>query len=389
MKQFLDLGKDILKNGRLRGDRTGTGRLSVFGRQTRYYLPDDCPVTTSKLLYVRQTVEELLWMLSGSTDNNELLKKKTTIWNEWALKDGRLGPIYGEQWRSWKNANVEAVPYPLDMRMALALAKLDDYNHPTQTKIIDRPELKYNGDQLIHLQRMIGLGENPNVLKHAHEQLNKWDIPVGEPVVKTIDQIAIVRDNLINNPLSSRHVITAWNPSDLPDEKLSPHENVRRGKASLASCHCLFQFYCMELTLEERWDHAPKIDDSVPGDTASLMAEMDRLGVPKYRLDCQLYQRSADWALGVPFNILSYSLLTMMMAQVCNMVPGEFIHTFGDLHIYANHIEKAKEQVERIPFALPTMKINPEVKDIFGFKWEDFTLVGYDHHPKIEYAVSV
>lgn len=264
MKAYLDLLQDILDNGVQRGDRTGTGTLSVFGRQMRFDLNEGFPVVTTKKLHLRSIIHELLWFLKGDTNIQYLKENKVRIWDEWADENGDLGPVYGKQWRSWAAPNGE-----------------------------------------------------------------------------TIDQIAEVIHSIKNNPNSRRHVVTAWNPADLPDMALSP-------------CHCLFQFY-----------------------------------VADGKLSCQLYQRSADTFLGVPFNIASYALLTMMIAQVCGLGLGEFVHTFGDAHLYLNHVEQAKLQLSRTPRELPTMWINPDVSDIFDFKYEDFKLEHYHPHPTIKAPISV
>lgn len=264
MKAYLDLLQDILDNGVQRGDRTGTGTLSVFGRQMRFDLNEGFPVVTTKKLHLRSIIHELLWFLKGDTNIQYLKENKVRIWDEWADENGDLGPVYGKQWRSWAAPNGE-----------------------------------------------------------------------------TIDQIAEVVHSIKYNPNSRRHVVTAWNPADLPDMALSP-------------CHCLFQFY-----------------------------------VADGKLSCQLYQRSADTFLGVPFNIASYALLTMMIAQVCGLGLGEFVHTFGDAHLYLNHLEQARLQLSREPRELPTMWINPDVTDIFDFKYEDFKLENYHPHPTIKAPISV
>ena len=275
MKQYLDLLQYILDHGHQKGDRTGTGTISVFGYQMRFDLAEGFPLVTTKKVHLKSIIHELLWLLSGDTNIKYLHDNKVTIWDEWADPNGNLGPVYGAQWRNWNNEG--------------------------------------------------------------------------------IDQIADVVKSIKENPNSRRHIVTAWNPSVLPDE----HEktfaaNVATGKAALPPCHAFFQFY-----------------------------------VADGKLSCQLYQRSADVFLGVPFNIASYALLTMMMAQVCGLQLGEFVHTFGDVHIYNNHIEQVKLQLSRTPRPLPTMRIKPEVKDIFGFKYEDFTLINYDPWPAIKGEVSV
>ena len=264
MKQYLDILDRILKEGTEKGDRTGTGTLSIFGTQSRYNLDDGFPLLTTKKLYLKGIIYELLWFLKGSTNIKFLQENNVHIWDEWADENGELGPVYGHQWRSWPD---------------------------------------YNGG--------------------------------------VIDQIQYVVDQLKTNPNSRRMIVSAWNVAEV-------------NKMALPPCHTIFQFY-------------------VAGD----------------RLSLQLYQRSADTFLGVPFNIASYALLLQMMAQVTGFRPGDFIHTTGDTHLYLNHLEQARLQLTREPRPLPTMKINPDVKSIFDFKYEDFELVGYEPHPHIKAEVSV
>ena len=283
MKQYHDLAKHILDHGTQKGDRTGTGTLSVFGYQMRFDLSEGFPMVTTKKLHLKSIIYELLWFLKGDTNIEYLKENGVRIWNEWADEEGNLGPVYGHQWRNWNS--------------------------------------------------------------------------------EEIDQIKEVIDTLKNNPNSRRMLVSAWNPSVMPDTSKSFSENVANGKAALPPCHAFFQFYV------------------APGDPE---AEDKR---PK--LSCQLYQRSADVFLGVPFNIASYALFTMMMAQVCDYAPGDFIHTFGDAHIYNNHIEQLNLQLTRELRNLPTIKINPEVKDIFSFKFEDFQLENYDPHPHIKGKVAI
>ncbi|MBR0169217.1 MAG: thymidylate synthase [Bacteroidales bacterium] len=264
MRQYLDLLQHVLDHGTPREDRTGTGTVGVFGYQMRFPLGKGFPLLTTKKLHLRSIIYELLWFLRGDTNIQYLHDHKVTIWDEWADKNGDLGPVYGSQWRSWPD----------------------------------------------------GRGG-------------------------TIDQIANVVNEIKTNPYSRRLMVTAWNPAEIQDMALPP-------------CHCLFQFY-----------------------------------VSNGKLSCQLYQRSADIFLGVPFNIASYALLTMMMAQVCDLEPGDFVHTLGDAHIYQNHLDQVKLQLTRDPRPLPQMLINPEKKDIFSFDYEDFTLTNYDPHPHIKGEVSV
>lgn len=264
MKQYQNLMQRILDEGVEKGDRTGTGTISVFGHQSRYNLQEGFPVITTKKLHLRSIIYELLWFLKGDTNTKYLNDNGVKIWDEWADENGNLGHIYGYQWRSW--------PAP-------------------------------NG--------------------------------------KHIDQISQVIDQLKNNPNSRRIIVSAWNVGEIENMALPP-------------CHAFFQFY-----------------------------------VADGKLSCQLYQRSADVFLGVPFNIASYALLTMMMAQVCNLEPGDFIHTLGDAHLYTNHLDQTKLQLSRTPKKLPLMKINSEIKNLFDFTYEDFELVNYEPDPHIKGKVAV
>ena len=265
MQQYLDLLNKIMNEGAVKTDRTGTGTKSIFGYQMRFDLSKGFPLLTTKKVFTRGIIEELLWFLAGDTNKKHLQEKNVHIWDEWGDDEtGELGPVYGHQWRAWDT---------------------------------------YDGGH--------------------------------------IDQIANVVDLIKNHPDSRRILVNAWNVAQVDQMALPP-------------CHCLFQFY-----------------------------------VANGKLSCQLYQRSADVFLGVPFNIASYALLTMMLAQVCGLEPGEFVHTTGDTHLYLNHMEQVKEQLSRTPRALPTMHLNPEVKDIFAFKIEDFTLEGYDPWPAIKAPVAV
>jgi thymidylate synthase len=264
VRQYLDLMELVLKQGTEKRDRTGTGTLSVFGHQARYDLADGFPMVTTKKLHLKSIIHELLWFIAGDTNTKYLNDHGVTIWNEWADKQGDLGPVYGRQWRSW---------------------------------------------------------------------------PARDGA--TIDQLANVVQAIRKNPDSRRLIVTAWNPADVD-------------KMALPPCHCLFQFY-----------------------------------VANGRLSCQLYQRSADIFLGVPFNIASYALLTMMIAQVTGNKPGEFVHTLGDAHLYLNHVEQAQLQLSRAPRALPLMKLNPAVNELEAFRYEDFTLQGYEPHPHIKAQVAV
>lgn len=264
MQQYHDLLQHILQHGTQKGDRTGTGTLSVFGYQMRFDLSKGFPLLTTKKLHTKSIIHELLWFLKGDTNIQYLKDNEVKIWDEWADENGNLGPVYGYQWRSW----------------------------PT-------------------------------------------------PEGGSIDQITNVINQIKQNPNSRRLMVSAWNVADVDKMKLPP-------------CHSMFQFY-----------------------------------VAEEKLSCQLYQRSADVFLGVPFNIASYALLTMMVAQVCNLGLGDFVHTFGDTHLYLNHLEQAQLQLSRDFRPLPTMKLNPSVDSIFDFKFEDFVLEDYNPHPHIKAVVAV
>lgn len=253
MQQYLDLLRHVLENGAQKGDRTGTGTISTFGYQMRFNLQEGFPLLTTKKLSTRAIFHELLWFLQGNTNIQYLHDNGVTIWDEWADKDGNLGPVYGKQWR-------------------------------------------------------------------------KWEGPDG----KITDQIAEVIRQIKTNPNSRRLIVSAWNVADVP-------------KMALPPCHLLFQFY-----------------------------------VNEGKLSCQLYQRSCDIFLGVPFNIASYSLLTHMIAQVCNLDVGDFVHTLGDAHLYLNHLDQAREQLSRSPRSLPQLKLNPAVKSIDAFTFGDIEVLNYD-----------
>jgi thymidylate synthase len=264
VKQYLDLMRHIREHGVARDDRTGTGTLSVFGHQMRFDLSEGFPLVTTKKVFLKGIIHELLWFVAGSTNVQYLQDHGVHIWDDWADDQGDLGPVYGSQWRS-------------------------------------------------------------------------WPAPDGS----TIDQIGKVIEQIKTNPNSRRLIVSAWNVAEVE-------------KMALPPCHMLFQFY-----------------------------------VANGRLSCQLYQRSADVFLGVPFNIASYALLTMMIAQVTGLKPGEFIHTLGDAHLYMNHLEQADEQLGRTPYPLPQMQLNPAVHDILDFKYEDFKLLNYRSHPAIKAPIAV
>lgn len=264
MKQYKDLLQRVLAEGVEKNDRTGTGTISLFGHQSRYTLSEGFPLLTTKKLHLRSIIYELLWFLKGDTNVQYLQENGVRIWNEWADEDGSLGPIYGNQWRSWPD---------------------------------------YNGGH--------------------------------------VDQISEIVETIKTNPDSRRIIVSSWNVAQLPVMNLAP-------------CHAFFQLY-----------------------------------VADGKLSLQLYQRSADIFLGVPFNIASYALLLKMLAQITNLDEGDFVHTFGDAHIYLNHIDQVKLQLSRETRPLPEIKINPDVKDIFKFKFEDFELINYNPHPHIKGKVAI
>lgn len=264
MNQYETLLRHIYEHGTFKSDRTGTGTKSVFGAQLRFNLQEGFPLITTKKVHLKSIIYELLWFIKGETNTRYLKEHGVSIWDEWADKDGNLGPVYGYQWRSWPS-----------------------------------------------------------------------------PDGKHIDQLTEVIETIKKNPDSRRMIVSAWNVADLP-------------KMALMPCHAFFQFY-----------------------------------VADGKLSCQLYQRSADMFLGVPFNIASYALLTMMVAQVCGLQPGDFVHTFGDAHIYSNHFEQVQLQLSREPNAYPAMNINPERKSIFDFVYEDFVVANYNPHPAIKAPVAV
>jgi thymidylate synthase len=277
MKPYLELLDKILTEGQQKGDRTGSGTLSIFGHQMRFDLTQGFPLVTTKKIHLKSIIHELLWFLKGETNLSYLHEQGVNIWNEWADEKGNLGPVYGWQWRSWPTA---------------------DSRH--------------------------------------------------------IDQIQQVLEQLKTNPNSRRMIVSAWNVADLPDENISPQENVAQGKMALAPCHAFFQFYV--------------VDD---------------------RLSCQLYQRSCDTFLGLPFNIASYALLTHIVAQQVGLQVGDFIWTGGDVHCYLNHREQALLQLTRTPYPLPTLRIKRKPDSLFAYQYEDFEIVDYQSHDHIKAAISV
>ena len=277
MQQYLGLLDKILTEGTLKGDRTGSGTLSIFGHQMRFDLTQGFPLVTTKKIHLKSIIHELLWFLKGETHLAYLHEHQVNIWNEWADDQGELGPVYGYQWRSW----------------------------PT-------------------------------------------------PDGRRIDQIKQIIEQLKTTPNSRRIIVSAWNVADLPDETISPQENVRLGKMALAPCHAFFQFY-----------------------------------VAEGKLSCQLYQRSCDTFLGLPFNVASYALLTHIVAQQSDLAVGDFIWTGGDVHLYLNHQDQAHLQLKREPYSLPTLNIKSKPPSIFDYKFEDFEINNYQAHEHIKAPISI
>ena len=277
MKQYLSLLDKILTEGSQKGDRTGSGTVSLFGHQMRFDLQQGFPLVTTKKVHLKSIIHELLWFLKGDTNIAYLQQHGVKIWNEWADDKGELGPVYGHQWRSWPTSNGQSV-----------------------------------------------------------------------------DQIATIIKQLKETPNSRRIIVSAWNVADLPDESMSPQDNVRQGKMALPACHAFFQFY-----------------------------------VADGKLSCQLYQRSCDTFLGLPFNIASYALLTHMVAQQSNLEVGDFVWTGGDVHLYLNHLEQARLQLTRQPYELATLKINRKPASIFEYVYDDFDIEDYQSHAPIKAAISV
>lgn len=264
MRKYLDLLQDVLDNGTAKSDRTGTGTLSVFGRQLRFDLAEGFPLLTTKRIHLKSVIHELLWFLKGETNISYLKDNGVTIWDEWADENGELGPVYGSQWRAWESADG-----------------------------------------------------------------------------RRIDQIAEVIESIRNIPDSRRHIVSAWNVGEIDQMKLPP-------------CHFVFQFY-----------------------------------VAGGKLSCMLTMRSVDTFLGLPFNIASYALLTHMVAQQCDLEPGEFIWSGGDVHIYSNHLEQVKTQLAREPYELPKLKIRRKPDSIFDYTFDDFEFIDYRHHPAIKAPVAI
>jgi thymidylate synthase len=410
MKQYHNILQDILTNGNQRIDRTGTGTYSVFGREMRFNLAEGFPLVTTKKVPIRLIIEELLWFLSGSTNNKELIDKNVHIWDQWSVPEFLEIPLNKHERFEIVNASSHFYDYLAltgkrefseqteEMREKQKIAWCRERDIPT-TKKVPHPQAFSLGPIYSKQWRSwvdtkivdVYNGEYKKYLALGYvDNTDFYFITRGEPprdkviITKEFDQIAELVKGLKEKPFSRRHLVSTWNVADLPDESISPQDNVMNGKMALAPCHVMFQFYVELLKEEERSMLFTNGSDAVVSSDV-----MNAATFPKYKLSCKLYQRSADFPLGVPFNIASYALLTMMVAQCVGMAPGDFIHSFGDCHIYAPQVEGIKEQLTRQPLPLPTMKINPDKTDIFSFTIDDFKLEGYQHHPAISFPVAV
>lgn len=339
MKQYLALMQDILDNGVVKKDRTGVGTLSVFGRQLRFDLKEGFPLVTTKKVHLKSIIHELLWFLNGDTNVKYLQENGVRIWNEWANEEGELGPVYGKQWREWRDC------------------KVVECHDVGRTQQLMQRGYKYIGN-------MKEDGTTYLVYEKAHDQISK------------------VIQQLREDPDSRRIIVSAWNVSDLDDMALNP-------------CHNYFQFYTTEMTVLERlnWfeENEPEKFANTPlnNDEKVLHETLDREGIPRRKLSCFYMMRSNDYLLGAPFNIASYALLTYMVAQQLNMVPDELVYSGVDVHLYSNHLEQAKLQLTREPYPLPKLVIKRKPDSIFDYKYEDFELVGYQAHPHIAAPVAV
>lgn len=331
MRQYLQQLEDVLTYGRQYGDRTGTGTISTFGSQARYNLSEGFPLVTTKQVSLKNIFNELMWMIRGQTNSQILEEQNTNIWKQWGytgkktnIKPGELGPVYGSQWRQWKGLR-------------------------------------------------------------------------NDDTVVVLDQLKALLEGLKSSPHSRRHYLTAWNPILTPIESQDHNRNIEEGRQVLPPCHLSFQLYVTRLTPLERvraYNATVKNEDEIrlteseEDVTEQLLRRLDELEVPSYGLSGQMYQRSADMCLGVPYNIAFYSLFLKLIALEVNMLPWEFIHVIGDAHVYLNHINNAKEQITRQPFLLPKLVVNKQ-SSIEEYQYSDLALIDYEHHPVIRYPVAI
>lgn len=334
--QYLAMMIDVNANGQVKTDRTGTGTRSQFGKMMRFNLQEGFPLLTTKKIHLKSIIHELIWFLQGSTNIAYLKENGVSIWDEWADADGELGPVYGAQWRRWQDTKIM---HPVNDAVKIEQMQKNGYVHMGDTT--------YRGVA----GKMVVL-------------------------VKEYDQISDAMHAIKTTPDSRRIIVSGWNVGDVPGMKLPP-------------CHALYQFYVADLTLEERNRlHFSPQGISAAGD-AITHEWLDGHGVPRKKLSCMLYQRSADTFLGVPFNIASYAILTHMFAQQADMAVGDFIWVGGDVHVYSNHAEQVKTQLLREARPLPQLVIKRKPDSIFDYKFEDFEVVGYDPHPTIKAPVAV
>lgn len=304
MLQYNELALKILSEGQVRDDRTGTGTISLFGEKLKFDLLEGLPVITTKRVNVITAIKELLWMLSGSSSNNDLLKENVTIWLEWCNESGDLGPIYGSQWRHWKS--------------------------------VDNKE---------------------------------------------VDQITLLIDGLKNRPFSRRHIINSWNSAFIPNESISPQENVDLGNMCLPPCHTMAQWYVSKATDIDKRKYIKYLQET--GD------DLLNKSIPEYKLSCQMYQRSCDYVLGAPFNFIGYSILTMLLAKQCGYMWGDYHHIIGDVHIYLDHIDNFKNQISGELHSLPYLHISNDVASLFDYKINNFKLFNYKNNGSFVYPISV
>jgi len=395
MQQYIDLAFNVRQNGYSKDDRTGTGTTSLFGYQMRFDLQKGFPLVTVKKTNFDAIKVELDWFLKGLTNANYLRERNCKIWDEWAITEEQADQDYVLSFSERYSIYAETNGPIDDGGFAVILNKLGLAKDPNQlTEDQHHQILDFLSAPRTIKYKELGIEEGECGPIYGR-QWRSWFCPDG----RVIDQIAEVIQLLKTKPDSRRLIVNAWNPFVLPDESKSPHENVLMGRMSLAPCHVMFQFYSREMTLSERLIVLKNIHTEYPGTVDDFRAEhtslddaieaLDRFGIPKRSLSCQLYQRSADLFLGVPFNIASYVLLTHMVAQVTGHAVGEFIHTFGDVHFYNNHLKQVDEILTRKPKPLPKLWLNPIITDIFNFTVDDILIEGYDPHPFVAGKVSV
>lgn len=429
MSQYINLVKNIYDNGRVKTDRTGVGTVSIFGHQMRFNLAEGFPVVTEKFTFMRGVIAELLWFISGDTNAQTLIDQNVHIWDEWMVQEDITEEV--------KLTGYERVLlYAEKTGKAISDIQRDlnimDARH-ADSRNLPEDERPISGSAFLDSE---GIPSTKTVVKVKKGELGpiyqkQWRAWPNYRTGGTIDQLAEAIELLKNKPNSRRIIVSAWNPADNPDESVKPHINAANGFAALNSCHSFFQFMAEPLTLAERLRYddfvqllngdpiltrtskvdvnnaAVDVDIVNPtlsdADLEVVVSALDYRNVPKYRLSCQLYQRSADVALGVPFNIASYALLTCMVAQVVNMVPGDFIHTLGDAHLYLNHLspngkypgtaeegeDTIEDLLERKTLPFPKLLLNPEIKNIDDFTFDDIKIVGYRHSGRLNFPVAV